>query len=83
MDTLTQDNSMEQQQHGSGNGISILVGFIMAIGNHIFGWLNQVHVTAQWGNVLQTIFISMVGATIGFFTNRFWHYIMDRKKSKK
>ena len=65
MNTLTQDNSMEQH-HGSGTGISVLVGFIMAIGNHLFGWLNQIHITAQWGNIFQTIFISMVGATVGF-----------------
>ena len=83
MKLVNTHTNMEQQNHDSSSAISVMIGFITALGNHMFGWLNKIHFTADWNAYLQAAIISFVGATIGFFTQLIWKKLTGKKKSKE
>jgi hypothetical protein len=63
---------------------SVVIGFVLAVTNHFFGWLNHVfldfHVQA-WGESIQAIVTGILGATGAYFTTKFWKAV--EKKIKK
>lgn len=61
-------NSMENHS-GSSIG-SIVMGFILAIGNHVFGWLNQIQATSHWDTYSQAFITGALGAAAAFMTTR-------------
>jgi uncharacterized membrane protein YeaQ/YmgE (transglycosylase-associated protein family) len=75
---------MEHNTHQDGTGgISMLVGFVLAFTNHIFGWLGNIHFTANWDGWFQAIVLGMIGSTVTFFTNRFWKFLEKKYKDRK
>jgi hypothetical protein len=77
----TKNNLMEHQNQTG--GVSLMLGFVLAMFNHIFGWLNAITTTSgQLNPFLQAVLVGFLGATVSFFTNKFWKSITD-KKSKK
>jgi hypothetical protein len=76
----TKNNLMEQQNQTG--GISLMLGFVLAMFNHIFGWLNAISSsTGQLNPFLQAVLVGFLGATVSFFTNKFWK--STDKKFKK
>jgi hypothetical protein len=41
---------MEHGNHdyNAGNGVSLLVGFLLAFSNSVTGWLGQIQIAANW-----------------------------------
>lgn len=82
-------NNITQMEHhnhdyDAGNGVSLLVGFLLAFSNSIFGWLGKIQVAADWNTWIQALILGFIGSTATYFTNKFWKYIMgDKKKDKK
>lgn len=82
MKTLNNTNSMEH--NNSTGGLGLLLGFILAMFNHIFGWLNQITPTPDHMNpFLQAALMGALGATISYFTNKFWKMIEKKYKKLK
>jgi hypothetical protein len=81
METLK--NNLMEHTPNSTSGVSLLVGFILAMFNHLFGWLNNITpVSADHMNpFLQATIMGALGATISYFTTKFWKNI--EKKFKK
>jgi len=70
------------EQHHSNGGFSLMLGFILAMFNHVFGWINSIApVSGQMNPFVQALVMGFIGATISFFTTKFWKYI--EKKYKK
>jgi ribose/xylose/arabinose/galactoside ABC-type transport system permease subunit len=70
------------EHHNSTGGVSLLLGFVLAMFNHIFGWINSIVPTSgQMNPFVQALVMGFVGATISFFTTKFWKSI--EKKFKK
>lgn len=70
---------MEQNSTG---GVSLFLGFVLAMFNHIFGWINSIASTSGRMNpFVQALVMGFIGATISFFTTKFWKSI--EKKFKK
>ena len=69
------------ENHNQG-GVSLMLGFVLAMFNHIFGWLNAITTTSgQINPFVQSFLVGFIGATVSFFTNKFWKVI--EKKFKK
>jgi len=49
---------MQNQQ----SGFSLFVGFIMAIFNHVFGWLNNIEPTNHLPSMFQALLMGIFGA---------------------
>jgi H+/Cl- antiporter ClcA len=82
METTNNNNSMEH--HNSTGGAGLVLGFILAMFNHIFGWLNQITPTSDHMNpFLQAALMGALGATISYFTNKFWKMIEKKYKKLK
>jgi len=78
----TTKNELMEQQNQTG-GVSLMLGFVLAMFNHVFGWLNAITTTSgQINPFVQAVLVGFIGATVSFFTNKFWKNITD-KKSKK
>jgi len=63
---------------------SVVVGFVMAVGNHTFGWFNHIlqvngGLVNDWGQAFITGSIGAIGA---FLTNRFIKYVEKKIKNK-
>lgn len=69
-------------QHTSESAGSMVIGFILAIGNHIFGWFNAV-LAINLNDTIQALITGFVGALGAFLGNRLFKYIEKRIKSKK
>jgi hypothetical protein len=71
------------EQHHSNGGVSLILGFILAMFNHVFGWINSISPTSsgQMNPFVQALIMGFIGATISFFTTKFWKSI--EKKFKK
>ena len=78
---INMDN--EHQHQGDGGFMNIAIGFILAVGNNLFGWLNNIHFTADWNAYLQAAVTGFVGATFAFFANKFWKVIERKLKKNK
>jgi hypothetical protein len=64
---------------------SIFLGFILAVGNSIFGWFSHYFCLIQnsfLNTSAQAIVTGIIGATTAYFTNKFWKYIEKKYKSK-
>lgn len=71
---------MHNQHNGS--SFSFLVGFIMAIGNHLFGWMNQIQPVAHMNTYLQALLVGIVGAIGTFIGNEGLKFIKKQFKKK-
>jgi uncharacterized membrane protein YeaQ/YmgE (transglycosylase-associated protein family) len=81
INSLKMDNT---HHHNDGTGgISMLIGFVLAFTNHIFGWLGNIQVTANWEGWFQAIMMGIIGSTVTFFTTKFWKYIEKKYKDRK
>jgi len=82
MKTL-KNNLMEH--HNSTGGVGLLLGFVLAMFNHIFGWMNSITATSgatsHMNPFVQALIMGFIGATVSYFTNKFWKFI--EKKYKK
>lgn len=63
------------QQSSSNNGVSLFIGFIMAVGNHLFGWMNQITTTTHIPMLLQALLMGFFGAIGTFLGNRLIKFI--------
>jgi|TARA_R110000868_G_scaffold383654_3_gene650923 uncharacterized membrane protein len=71
------------EQHHNSSGISLMMGFILATFNHIFGWINSITPASEHMNPFaQALIMGFLGATVSFFTTKFWKYIEKKLKSK-
>lgn len=75
------NNLMEHHQNSTG-GVSLLTGFVLAMFNHIFGWLNAITTTGQMNPFVQALVMGFIGATVSYFTNKFWKFIIEKKTKK-
>jgi uncharacterized membrane protein YeaQ/YmgE (transglycosylase-associated protein family) len=80
INSLKMDNTHHNDASG---GVSMLVGFVLAFTNHIFGWFASIQFTANWNGWFQAIVLGIIGSTVTFFTNRFWKYIEKKWKDRK
>ena len=55
-------NSMEHNQNDYSSGISIVIGFILSMSNHVYGWFGMIKLTANLDAWFQTIVIGFLGA---------------------
>jgi len=79
------ENSLKMDNHHGGyDGVSIVIGFFLAIGNQFFGWMNvflQVH-TIHW--TFQALIVGFIGATATHFTHKLWRFVEKKLlKNKK
>jgi len=77
---LTMDNN---HNYEAGNGFSLLVGFVLAFTNSVFGWLGNISITANIDAWFQALILGVIGSTATFFTNKFWKYVVEKRKTKK
>lgn len=63
--------------HDAGN--SIVLGFILSVGNHFFGWLNKITITEGLNEIIQAVITGFIGATVAYFTTKFWRKITGDK----
>jgi uncharacterized membrane protein YjgN (DUF898 family) len=77
LNKLTQ---MDNQNHdyNAGNGVSLLVGFLLAFTNSIVNFLQSS--MDAW---LQAAILGVIGSTVTYFTNRFWRYLEKKKNKEK
>lgn len=68
------------EQDYSAAGSSILFGFTLSVGNHLFGWLNNINGINHLNDFLQAVFTGFVGATVAFFTNMLWKKVTAKKR---
>jgi hypothetical protein len=82
------ENSLKMENHHTNDGGigSILIGFVLAIGNQVFGWMNtilEIH-TIHW--TIQAVVVGILGSTASYFTNKIWKWaekkIFKSKKNK-
>jgi len=75
---------MEHGNHdyNAGNGVSLLVGFLLAFSNSVTGWLGQIQIAANWNAWFQALILGIIGSTATYFTNRFWKFVMEKRKKK-
>lgn len=76
---------MENGNHdyNAGNGVSLLVGFMLAFSNSVTGWMSSINLTADWDRWFQALVLGVIGSTATFFTNRFWKYLVEKRNAKK
>ena len=67
----------------NGSGISLLVGFILAFSNGVFGWLANIHFTSSLNGWMQALILGIIGSTATFFTNKFWKFVEKKYKAHK
>jgi uncharacterized membrane protein YeaQ/YmgE (transglycosylase-associated protein family) len=67
----------------NGSGISLLVGFILAFSNGVFGWLANIHFTSNLNGWMQALILGVIGSTATFFTNKFWKFVEKKYKTHK
>jgi hypothetical protein len=84
---MTHNKNKTMSTHNSETLGSIVIGFFLAVGNHIFGWLNHFFIFLSAGGILgdsiQAIITGMLGATAAYFTNKFWKFLEKRYKKPK
>ena len=68
------------EQHHNDGIMSAMLGFILALGNNFFGWLNKLPITADWNAYFQAAVTGFVGATFAFFANKIWQSFFKKKK---
>jgi hypothetical protein len=79
-------NQYLMEANGHSNGFGVVIGFFLAVGNHVFGWMNNIQITAHWDSWFQAAVTGFLGATFAFFANKFWKFVENkfkRKTSKK
>lgn len=81
MKTINQQ--LMEGNHGATNGFNVVLGFILAVSNHIFGWMNNIQITAHWDSWFQAAVTGFLGATFAFFANKFWKFVENKLKRKK
>jgi ABC-type multidrug transport system permease subunit len=69
MSNLTTNNSMDGNQNYDSIG-SVFFGFIFAVTNHLFGFMNNINITAHWDAWFQAIVTGGLGAFAAFFVNK-------------
>lgn len=74
---LTQMDS-NNHDYNAGNGVSLLVGFLLAFTNSIVNFLQSS--MDAW---LQAAILGVIGSTVTYFTNRFWRYLEKKKNKEK
>jgi hypothetical protein len=83
---LTHFTQMEHSNndYNAGNGVSLFVGFLLAFTNSVTGWLGQINlgIAADWNSWFQALMLGIIGSTATYFTNRFWKYMMEKRKKK-
>ena len=67
---MTKLEKMYQQHHDGNSSMSFLVGFIMALGNHLFGWMNQIQPTSHIPSYVQALLMGIFGAIGTYFGNQ-------------
>jgi uncharacterized membrane protein YfcA len=72
----------QMHNHQSGSTISILIGSIMAIFNHLFGWMNQIQPTSHIPSLLQALLMGIVGALGTFIGNECIKFVRKLFKKK-
>ena len=73
----------QMHNHQNGSSVSILIGSIMAIFNHLFGWMNQIQPTSHIPSLLQALLMGMVGALGTFIGNegiKFFRKLFKKKQ---
>ena len=76
--------SMDNHQHDASNGVSLVLGFILAFTNHLTGFLNNIQITANWDGWFQALILGIVGSGGSYLGNKLWKYIDKKfKKNKK
>ena len=60
---------------------SVLLGFILSVGNHLFGWMNKISLTEGLNEIIQAIITGFIGATVAYFTTKFWRKFTGDKQS--
>jgi flagellar biosynthesis protein FliQ len=74
---------LEQMQNPqNGSTISILIGSIMAIFNHLFGWMNQIQPTSHIPSLVQALLMGIVGALGTFIGNEAIKFVKKIVKKK-
>ena len=68
-------------QSGTG-GFSLLVGFFMAISNHLFGWLNSIEPTNHIPSMFQALLMGIFGAIGTYIGNQGIKYLKNRFKKE-
>ena len=68
-------------QHTTESAGSMAIGFILAIGNHVFGWFNAV-LAINLNDTIQALITGFVGALGAFLGNRLFKYIEKKVKNK-
>jgi hypothetical protein len=70
-----------QMQNQTGTGpFSLLVGFFMAISNHLFGWLNSIEPANHIPSMLQALLMGIFGAIGTYIGNQGIKYFKNRFK---
>jgi hypothetical protein len=72
-------------QHTSENLSSMVFGFILAVGNHIYGWFGTILEVngTQLNDYTQALITGGIGAVGAFFTNRLLKFIEKKIKYNK
>lgn len=61
---------MEQHHYNSTTTLGLLLGFISAIGNFFFGWLNDITFIEHLDEYVQAVITGSLGAVSGFMVLR-------------
>jgi uncharacterized membrane protein YeaQ/YmgE (transglycosylase-associated protein family) len=56
------------------------VGFILAFSNSVTGWLAKINIATDWNAWVQALILGVIGSTATFFTNRFWKFVVEKRK---
>ena len=80
---LNKRKSMHNSHSDGSSLASIAIGFIMAMANHAFGWLNNIELTSHWTNYFQALLMGAFGALGTFFVNETIKFFKRKIKKKK
>lgn len=67
-------------QNSHQSGFSLLIGFIMAIFNHLFGWLNTIEPTNHLPSMFQALLMGIFGAFGTYVGNQLIKFIKNKLK---
>jgi hypothetical protein len=60
---------------------SVAIGFVLAVGNHTYGWFNAILQTHNLGNWSQAIITGCLGSLGAFCTTRLLKYLEKKIKN--